>query len=304
MSDDDKKSVISVSLINIDSINFDTSGLSEPGTAFVNRCFNALYDLAGTVPKVLDHFTNESGSQGLALPSDQMSVVERVLSEAGVQQRNIDAIILMAAGQVSDDAEPEKIEADWLRFVFERCRNISDEIMRKHWAALLAEEANSIGSFSKRSIACLAELNKEEAELFAKLCQHTVHFPYPTLVMGGAAYGSYPEDSDITKGEIFRLDDIGLVKTGNTFGFSVAKFGLGEERNLRYFDRHFQVGLEKKPTGIKWEEGQKVSVPSGTVFSGSGRELSRIVDAKPNEKYLDYLMRELNGKGLTVTEVG
>jgi predicted DNA binding CopG/RHH family protein len=60
-----------------------------------------------------------------------------------------------------------------------RARRVSDEDMQSVWAKILAEEAKKPGSFSKRTVAFVETLDKDEANLFNELCRFVVY--------GGAA---------------------------------------------------------------------------------------------------------------------
>lgn len=179
-------------LINIESLSIDTSGLSEPGKALVNRSFDALGAVAKGVAglfKLADHspahVIDISG-----LPDSTQRAVVRLFGEADMQQKNIEAILLSATQQVNDDARPENIEQDWLRDFFDKCRNVSDEQMQILWARILAGEANQPSTFSKRTLQTLTTLSTEEAEAFIKICEFAVTFEHPQLFMEGGSFFS------------------------------------------------------------------------------------------------------------------
>jgi hypothetical protein len=168
MSDDGK-------LINV---NFDLKGLeglSDAARIFskriadevgaftkpyhVRRLARAKADAAITHAKSVEKIT-EIQERGL----------RRMVIEEGKRQENIEAIASMAVPLIKESAKPDEIESDWISNFFDKCRLVSDSEMQRLWASLLAEEGNSPGSVSKRSLALLASLDKKDAELFTKFC--------------------------------------------------------------------------------------------------------------------------------------
>ena len=86
------------------------------------------------------------------------------------EQRNMVAAVEKAVPQLTEDAKPEDVEPDWYRHFFNRQCSVSDSQMQEIWARILAGEANQPGSFSRRTLSVLSDLDKIEAEIFAKLC--------------------------------------------------------------------------------------------------------------------------------------
>ena len=64
--------------------------------------------------------------------------LRRVIVEQARYQRNIDNIAQKAIGEIRPDAEPEKLDPDWVGAFFEECRNISNPEMQNLWANILA----------------------------------------------------------------------------------------------------------------------------------------------------------------------
>ena len=95
---------------------------------------------------------------------------QRWLNEEAMFQKNMEEQVVRAIPLLTDDANPDAMEDDWIANFFAKSRVVSDSEMQKLWACLLAGEANSPGTFSKRSVSLLSDLDKNEAETFAKLC--------------------------------------------------------------------------------------------------------------------------------------
>ena len=72
--------------------------------------------------------------------------------------------------QLNENAEPDSVEDDWLVNFFDKSRIVSDNEMQDLWSRVLAGEANTPGTYSKRTVNFLSDLDKVDAELFTKLC--------------------------------------------------------------------------------------------------------------------------------------
>ena len=68
------------------------------------------------------------------------------------------------------------MDNDWTVNFFDKCRIVSDDDMQTLWSRILAGEANSPGSYSKRTVNFVSEISKEEADLFTSLCGFFVDF--------------------------------------------------------------------------------------------------------------------------------
>jgi hypothetical protein len=100
----------------------------------------------------------------------QRRALARFIAEEAKKQDNIESITRKAIPLLSDSSNPEKMEDDWITNFFDKCRIISDDEMQVLWSKVLAGEANSPGSFSKRTVNSLASLDKEDAQSFTSLC--------------------------------------------------------------------------------------------------------------------------------------
>ncbi|MEQ9490898.1 MAG: DUF2806 domain-containing protein [Alphaproteobacteria bacterium] len=75
----------------------------------------------------------------------QRRALGRFLLEEGVRQANIEKVTELAIRELEDDADPSKVDNDWIASFFEKARLVSDEDMQVLWSKLLAGEANSLG---------------------------------------------------------------------------------------------------------------------------------------------------------------
>ena len=96
--------------------------------------------------------------------------VHRWIEEEAQRQKNMEDITAKALPQLDEKATPDSVEDDWLVNFFDKSRIVSDNEMQELWSRVLAGEANTPGTYSKRTVNFLSDLDKADAELFAKLC--------------------------------------------------------------------------------------------------------------------------------------
>ena len=154
--------------------------------------------------------------------------------------------------------------------------------MQTLWARVLSGEANSPGSFSKRTVNLLASLDKADAELFSRLCSFC-------WLMGGELVPLvYSVDdpllacSGISFAAVKHLDDIGLIRFESLRGFSL-NWG-GDASVAAYHGRVVLVTLAQPHDGAvkAVPPGQERSMDIGHVLlSKVGRELATICQAPP-----------------------
>ncbi len=78
-------------------------------------------------------------------------------------------ITAKALPRLDENAKPDSIEDDWIVNFLDKSRIVSDNQMQDLWSRVLAGEANSPGTYSKRTVNFLSDLDKIEADLFTKL---------------------------------------------------------------------------------------------------------------------------------------
>lgn len=182
---------------------------------------------------------------------------------------------------------------DWHVRFYEACGNISDEDMQELWARVLSGEIEQPGSYSLRTLECLRNLSKEEAELFKKICDCSVVIGKSTLL---PRFGGIMEKNGITYDDVLRLEDCGLLKSdvGMSVGMSVSEnFGI-----LTSDDRQV-LAVKKREGNIK----NKLEMPQ-YLFTAIGRELYSVVGGKTNISELcKVLQNEYQDYEFTVGQV-
>ena len=158
----------------------------------------------------------------------------RFIEEEAQRQKNMEDITDKALPQLNENARPESMDNDWIANFFDKCRIVSDDEMQRLWSRVLAGEANVPGSYSKRTVNFLSDLDKAEAELFTKFCGFGWQIGnIVPLVFDVQAeiYNRY----GINFNALSHLESIGLVQFNHLTGFLRQK--LPKKCDVFYYGR-------------------------------------------------------------------
>lgn len=129
--------------------------------------------------------------------------------------------ISAAINNLSLDAEPFKIDPDWLNTLFSYARNCSDDYMQTIWGQLLAAKANNTCSIPKRVLHIFACIEKEDIDTFCKLCSITFDnlqresSCYPFVYI--KKHPSYYNSLGIRRYHLASLSNLGLIEYDYTW---------------------------------------------------------------------------------------
>jgi Protein of unknown function (DUF2806) len=185
------------------------------------------------------------------------------------------------------------MDDDWINFHSTRARRVSDEDMQHLWARIFAEEAKKPGSFSKRTMAFVETLEKDEARLFNELCGFVIYDdlqPTPVLTIpfeeqvDGQIFNAIFTSRDINQLSLRHLDSIGLVKFTSPFVTENFRFYTALAAHLRYHDQvgRFQLPAAEKRPGYYYAKFGAVN------FTPLGFELFRLAKPSAVPGYFDY----------------
>ena len=136
----------------------------------------------------------------------------RVMQRAARKEANVVGVVKKSLPHIVEQAQPEKMDPDWVTNFANQCQNTSNEEMQELWARILAGEANSPGSFSKRTVNLVQELDKDDADAFTKLCGFVVKFRGRAIPLFLNSFHKIYTDNGISFDLAARLDDAGLIQ--------------------------------------------------------------------------------------------
>jgi hypothetical protein len=214
----------------------------------------------------------------------------RFLQEEAQKQKNMEAVTAMAVPQLSSSAEPEIIDQDWLVNFFDKCRLTSDREVQQVWSKILAGEANNPGSFSRRTVNCLAALDKSDAEHFKALCSFCCEIPgsaeLTVPIILDTRHAIYA-GTGVTFSPLIHLESIGLIQFERVADFQ--QIGLPKYVTITY------VGSVIK---LIMPDDTDNRLPIGKVLlTKIGLELAPISGGQRIEGFAQYLVGVWRDRG-------
>lgn len=209
--------------------------------------------------------------------------MHRFVEEEASRQENMETITEKAIPQLEEGSDPSKMEDDWVTNFFDKSRIVSDSDMQNLWASVLAGEANSPGTYSKRTVNFLSDLDKRDAELFLALCSFGWFVGTFTSLIFDVKHSIY-NDKGLNFNTLTHLDSIGLIQFSNISGF--VRKNLPKNFTVSYCGEPLHLTMEK-------EEGNELNIGK-VLLSQVGIELARVCQAPGVDGFTEYVKEKWN----------
>lgn len=266
--------------------------LSKPATVLIEKISDAVggvfkpYQIV-RVAKAEAEAEKIRADSEIVVQDIHRRAMHRFLEEEAKKQKNIEDITQKALPNLNDDAKSENVENDWITNFFDKCRLISDSEMQGLWSRVLSGEANSPGSYSKRTINFLSSLDKDDAGLFTKLCKFGWMIDNVTPLIYDVQNDIYNKH-EINFVTLSHLESIGLIQFNSLTGFR--RLGIPKKVTLLYYDQ---------PTLLEFQKESDNELNVGNVLlTQIGQELAPICGASPDQEFYEYICDKWKKKGL------
>lgn len=217
----------------------------------------------------------------------QRRALTRFVAEEAKKQENIESITQKAIPELTENSDPRNMEDDWITNFFDKCRIVSDEEMQSLWAKVLAGEANSPGTYSKRTVNFLGSLDKADAKLFTTLCRFGWMLGEVVPLVYDPQSRTYT-DQGIDFSSLTHLDDIGLINFQTIGGFK--RMGFPQRITVFYYGT---------PLAIEFSSPENNALETGQVLlTKTGLQLAPICGSKPISEFFDYIVEKWAEKNL------
>jgi hypothetical protein len=276
--------------------------LSKPATVLIEKISNAI----GAVykPHQIKRVAKAEAEAAKTLAMSKLEITEleqralqRFLEEETIKQRNIESIISEALPQINANADPSRVDNDWIANFFNQSKLTSDVEMKKLWGAILAGEGNSPGAFSKRTVNIVASLDKQDAELFAKLNNFRWYLGSEIHILIYDTEEEIYNENGINFASLQHLDSLGLINFEPLAGYATKGIPTPDGyRNtiISYFDTW---AILEFPNDLSTN-----TLNVGSVFlTRAGKELSQICKPQPIAELSEYIFKKWREQNLTVT---
>lgn len=202
--------------------------------------------------------------------------IKRLVAAEVRKQVNIEEIAHKAIEKLSENSRPEELDQDFIADLFDKASNTSNEEMQSIWASILAGEANKPGTYSKRTIALVAALDRKDAELFSKFCSCCWMIGRNLVPVVSSESEKELEKEGVSFSNIVHLDALGLIRFDPAAGFAQKFSKIGQYPALlvaHYFGAKVQIEFSSEPFELKTgsailtESGAQLAQISGAVSS-------------------------------------
>ncbi len=267
----------SISLINL-------GGLSKAADTLITKVSAAIGGMFG--PWQVKRLAKAEAEASLVKAKAEIEITDlhrramhRFVEEEAKRQENMEKITEKAILHLHEGSDPSKMEDDWVTNFFDKSRIVSDGEMQSFWAKVLAGEANTPGTYSKRTVNFLADLDKRDAELFQTLCGFGWHIDniFNPLVFEYIA--PVYNDNGINFESLMHLNSIGLIQFNHSPGFSQTELPMIFKA---------QYGSETLILKMKKDKDNDLSI-GRVLLTQVGKELSHVCQPTCVDGFFDYI---------------
>jgi len=284
----------------ISLVHIDIGGLSEIGKSVIDHLAKFIGGIAE--PHQIKRIANAQSDAALIRATSEIHIqglqqraATRTIQEQARHQYNMESIALEAAKEVN--SQGTRPNEDWLEHFFQHARHISSTETQQLWSKILANEFEQPGQVSKKLLDILRSLDLPDAELFQKLCGHSVVVdgePRPLFPASGHLHKLH-EESGITVSRIKDLEAVGLV--------NLVTFKMGGELPPKSGKYHFKMGSYIIEAHIPESPKPKAGVSLGlTSFTKYGKELFHIINIEPSNEFKRHLKDQILRAGYSMLE--
>ena len=205
---------------------------------------------------------------------------QRRIKEEARHQKNMEDITAKAGPHLNEDANPDAMDDDWVANLFDKCRIVSDDEMQSLWARVLAGEANTPGTYSKRTVNLLSDLDKSDADLFTQLCGF------------GWMIGDFVPLVFYVQADIYNRNGINFDTLNHLESIGLIRFtGIGEV--AREVPKRFTVSYYDQSLPLEKPEDHTLLFKMGQVLlTKMGQELAPICGSTPVEGFYEYVKEQ------------
>ena len=231
---------------------------------------------------------------GKVASDDASALLESMVLDYLKRHRSRARVLELAAMEL-DQAPPTEdankpIDDDWVGFFKDKVDVLETEEARVLFGKVLAGEVKQPGSFSKKALSILAEMNQSTAALFETLCNLSSSWPAaPDVRVITMNIGNPGANALSPFGMPYRnlnlLNEAGLIIADYNSWFNAQEFSVDE---LEVAGAKFRLEATAK-LDTPEKDPEPLSRVNGVAFTAAGRELRNIVALKPNEEFIARL---------------
>ena len=245
-------------------------GLTRPATVLIEKVSDAVggifepYQIRRVAQAEADTRLIHA-KRDIEITDLQRRAALRWVEEQAQHQFNMEGITPKALPLVTEDASPQEMDNDWITNFFDKCRGVSDDQMQHLWARILAGEANRIGSFSRKAVNIVEDLDSKDVSIFSTLCRFTWLFENLISPVVFDLKDEIYRNNGVAYTALLQLESLGLIHFNNLSPMRLQH--LEQTVVFEYFSRPLELRLS--------EVSDNNFTISHVIFTQAGGELFR-----------------------------
>jgi hypothetical protein len=252
------------------------TGLEKPATELINRVSEAIGGIAKPwqmkrVAKAEVEIKKLHALADLEITEVRERAIERMILEEEKNQKNIETVAQKAIPHLNQDARPQELDEDFIRYLFNKARMVSNEEMQEVWAKVLAGEANRQGSFSRRTMDLLSQMSGSDAALFTLLARSVWTFEEFTPIIRTTTVFDVTDSYSLKYSEYVHLETIGLIKFSQANSLYLTD--LNQNMTVIYYSCPVELVFKHVPAELNI---------GCAMLTESGKELFTITGCQPS----------------------
>jgi len=242
----------------------------------------------------LKQIENEPGLANRALESLGIKLIEEQLNKETIASMTLEQIKIL---EVPEKESSNNLSQDWLTAFWNLAGTKSEDEFQEILSKILANEIVSPGNLSLHTLQTLSILDSKVGNTFVRLCNLSIDD-------GHMAYVIHPnvfvfqnigilDEYDISLNDLLCLDGANLIRSAETIKLNFKKSetqkdGEYDYEEVDYASLKAKIDLSGKQLNLIY-------------FTQAGKELRRLIDLKPNNKYTESL-KILMGENFKIIE--
>lgn len=206
----------------------------------------------------------------------------RTLFLEAKKQKNIEDIISGAYNNLETEKEvsEEPLDEDWINRYFNIIGDVSNDDLKSIWSKILSEEIKQPGKCSLRTLECLRNISRNEAQIFGKISNYIIKYRDVYYLPNEE---KLLESVGINYGDILKLGEASLINSSSMVN---AQLNFNENIKENYLIYDNSIIFCKK------EGNHKIDLPAYPLTE-VGKNIFDIVSPTYNkeyfEKYIDII---------------
>jgi hypothetical protein len=259
--------------------------LSKPATVLIEKISEAIGGIFK--PYQIKRIAKAEAAASLIEAESQIQITDlhrramhRFVEEEAQKQANIETITSQSLPLLEDNSSPENVDDDWITNFFDKCRIVSDEDMQKLWSRVLASEANTPGTFSRRTVNLISDLENRDADLFTNLCRFGWMIGNVVPLVFDSQHDIYNRYG-IDFNTLNHLETLGLIQFNAVGTFQILR--LPKRFSISYYGTQVTLTMPNENAN---------SLELGHVLlTKAGQELAPICGSTSIPEYFEYVQK-------------